>query len=102
MCYDQLRPLYQERGFHPLPLAPGEKFPASLQGDEYVKLTGWTTRDVITSPQPGAGIGLLMGRGVVGLDIDTDDPAMKAAIKSVVPESLVGKKGQARRDAVLL
>jgi hypothetical protein len=36
---------------------------------------------------------MLMGRGVVGLDIDTDDPEMKAAIKSVVPESLVGKRG---------
>ena len=44
---------------------------------------------------PNAGIGVVGGyRGLVPIDIDTDDPDIQAAIDTVLPKYLVAKRGR--------
>jgi hypothetical protein len=94
MSYDLYAPHYIQHGFRPVPIAPGTKAPHFWNGREFKLLTGWNTREPLCTPQPGAGLGILTGHNVVGYDIDTDDPAIFAALKKVVPDSPVGKRGQ--------
>jgi hypothetical protein len=47
MCYDDVAPLYEARGYHPLPVDPKDKFPVYLKADgTYGKAAGWTTEKV--------------------------------------------------------
>jgi hypothetical protein len=94
VSYDLYAPHYIQHGFRPVPIAPGSKAPHFWTGREFKLLTGWGTREPLRTPQPGAGLGILTGHNVVGYDIDTDEPAIFAALKKVVPDSPVGKRGQ--------
>jgi len=82
-AYDQWAPLLRTLGLCPLPIIPGEKAPGEYIGcGKYRRLTDWTTRPPIMSAQPGAGIGVRLGEGLVAIDIDTDDEAIRAKIVS--------------------
>jgi AAA domain/Bifunctional DNA primase/polymerase, N-terminal len=97
MCYDDVAPLYEARGYHPLPVDPKDKFPVYLKADgTYGKAAGWTTEKVPLRSQGKANIGIRTGTdiGVVGVDVDTDDPDIQAALPAIVRNSLVKKRGQ--------
>ena len=97
MCYDDVAPLYEARGYHPLPVDPKDKFPVYLKADgTYGKAAGWTTEKVPLRAQGKANIGIRTGTdiGVVGVDVDTDDAEIQAALPAIVRDSLVKKKGQ--------
>jgi Protein of unknown function (DUF3987)/Bifunctional DNA primase/polymerase, N-terminal len=71
----------------------------------WVRLTSWSTKfkngvpsvdDRATWGRGNTGVGVICGpasRGVVGFDIDTDDPEIVAAIRAVLPPSPVKKAG---------
>src|SRR5262249_5241741 len=93
-CYDQLAPRYIKRGYHPVPIAPGTKTPHRWSPRRgFVLLRDWPERPPITDPQPGAGIGLVCGKGIVGLDYDCEGE-MLAALRAVLPSSPISKIGQ--------
>jgi AAA domain/Bifunctional DNA primase/polymerase, N-terminal len=94
VSYDLYAPHYIQHGFRPVPIAPGSKAPHFWNGREFKLLTGWNTREPLCTPQPGAGLGVLTGHDIVGFDIDTDDSAIVAALKQILPDSPVGKRGQ--------
>jgi Bifunctional DNA primase/polymerase, N-terminal len=76
--YDQWAPLLRALGLCPLPIVPGKKVPGEYIGQgRYRLLADWTTRPPLLSSQPGAGIGIRLGEGLVGIDIDTDDEAFR-------------------------
>jgi hypothetical protein len=82
-AFDQWAPLLRALGFCPLPIIPGEKVPGEYLGcGKYRRLSDWSTRSPIMSTQPGAGLGLRLGEGLVGIDIDTGDEGFKLAIMS--------------------
>jgi hypothetical protein len=81
--YDYWAPLVRALGLCPLPIIPGEKVPGEYLGcGKYRRLSDWTTRPPIMSSQPGAGIGVRLGEGLVGIDIDTDDDGLRARLRS--------------------
>ena len=81
--YDQWAPLLHALGFCPLPIIPGAKIPGEYIGcGKYRRLSDWSARPPIMSAQPGAGIGLRLGEGLVGIDIDTDDEDFRIKILS--------------------
>jgi hypothetical protein len=99
--YDQWAPLLRVLGLCPLPIIPGEKVPGEYMGcGKYRRLSDWTTRSPIMSAQPGAGVGLRLGEGLVGVDIDTDDEALRARlISAFIPQggetiSRIGGRGE--------
>jgi Bifunctional DNA primase/polymerase, N-terminal len=97
MCYDDVAPLYEARGYHPLPVDPKDKFPVYMKADgTYAKAAGWTTEKIPLRGQGKANIGIRTGTdiGIVGVDVDTDDPDIQAALPAIVRDSLVKKKGQ--------
>jgi hypothetical protein len=99
--YDTNAPLLIALGLCPLPIEPGTKRPALFTGAGYAPMVNWTTREPITTPQPGAGIGIRLGDPLVALDIDTDEAAIGCAlIDAVLPSpglrtiTKSGKRGQ--------
>src|SRR5262245_24694499 len=85
--YDTSAPKLMERGFYPLSIGPGVKKPQHYVPSlgEFRDTQGWThsARQPLTSPQPGAGVGVRLGKQpdgtyVVGLDWDDDDAAILA------------------------
>src|SRR5262245_28112497 len=95
-----------KRGYGAVPIIAGTKAPGFYCAGIWVPLLGWQKRYLGRSPSPedlaawgkgDAGIGVVGGRashGLVGVDIDTDDPGIKAAITEVLPETPVKKIGQ--------
>src|SRR5262245_24709298 len=91
--YNEYAPKLIDMGYFPLPIAPWTKAPhrwtPSLQ--KFELLRGWSERpDPILTDQPGAGIGVRCGNGLVVLDCDDDDAALRIA--EILP-SHVGKEG---------
>jgi hypothetical protein len=95
-----------ELGYCAIPVRPGSKAPGEIRRGQWVGMNDWTTRfadrlpgkyEIQTwSSWPGAGIGVVLGKpsgDLVGADIDTDDPAIKAALLAALPPSPVIKKG---------
>jgi hypothetical protein len=59
---------------------------------EFVPITGWQERpEPFTTPQPGAGIGVRLGRGIIGLDYDNEDAALR--VSEALGGSPVNKAG---------
>src|SRR5215510_525053 len=95
-----------KRGYGAVPIIAGTKAPGFYCAGLWVPLAGWQKRYLGRSPSAedlaawgkgDAGIGVVGGRashGLVGVDIDTDDPGIKAAITEVLPETPVKKIGQ--------
>src|SRR5215475_13324529 len=69
-------------GYHPLPIGPGSKAPHRYvpSTKSYELFTGWQKRPTpLTTPQPGAGIGLRCGGGIVALDYDDEEAALRVS-----------------------
>ncbi len=80
--YDGHAPLLKERGYFPLPIGPGTKAPHRYVPREkkYQGFSGWQERpEPLTTPQPGAGIGVRLGAGIIGLDYDNEDAALRVS-----------------------
>jgi hypothetical protein len=90
--YDTRAPQFIAKGLWPLPIGPGTKKPQVFKNNEWVGLPLWTTRGPITTPQPGAGIGLLMGKNISAIDLDNDEIAL--ALYDVLPDTPCRKYGQ--------
>jgi Bifunctional DNA primase/polymerase, N-terminal len=96
-------PQYRAIGLYTVPIGPGSKAPHVFTGmvnDEptYVLMAHWTQRSQTTSPQPGAGSGLLCGKSddpdwvIIALDFDNEEIALK--LYDRLPDSQIGKIGQ--------
>ena len=93
-AYNAFAPLLIERGYFPLPIAPGSKAPHRYVPNlgKYVLFTTWNERpEPIITPQPGAGIGVRMGAGIVALDYDNEEAALR--VSEVMGDTPVNKAG---------
>ena len=95
--YDKHAVKLMEMGYHPVPVAPlgyADKRPMRYDPHtgQFFGFTGWTTSPPVIDPQPGANIGALMGKSIVGLDYDHDDAAL--IICEVFPPAPVCKVGE--------
>lgn len=89
------------RGYSAIPIAPGDKIPGLMAGEEWRFHKGWNR---YCSELPGrfqvdmwkrwprAGVGVACGRGLIAVDIDRDE--LVAPILAVLPERLVAKRGR--------
>jgi hypothetical protein len=102
--YALFGPRYVERGYSALPIMPGTKSPGHIRGGEWRPMNDWGRFDdrlptrfeiEIWSTWPGAGVGVVCGglSHLVGVDIDSDDAKIAAAILSAIPSSPVAKRG---------
>jgi hypothetical protein len=105
-AYALCAPCYWERGWCVIPTMPGEKRPGEYRRGRWVGMTDWAERyrdrwvsrfeiQVWCNASDNPGIGLVCGRAdhVVGIDLDSDDPTIRAAILSVVPATTFWKRG---------
>jgi hypothetical protein len=96
--YDRHSVQLMQHGLHPVPISPlgfeAKKCPVRFNPNSmtFIKLNDWNTIPPITDPQPGANIGVLMGKGVVALDYDHDEAAV--IISDALPPSPVNKAGE--------
>src|SRR5215469_4041351 len=104
--YEQCAESLVERGYAPIPIMAGSKAPGFYCAGLWVPLAGWQKR-YLHGRQPnymdhnlwGNGdscIGVVGGKashGMVAIDIDTDDIAIKTAIVKVLPATPVKKIG---------
>jgi hypothetical protein len=105
-AYEQYSKPLVERGYATIPIMPGSKAPGYCCAGLQVPLAGWQKR-YLHGRQPNymdhnlwgngdSGIGVVGGeasRGMVAIDIDTDDIAIKTAIVKVLPATPVKKIG---------
>jgi hypothetical protein len=94
-----------ERGYTVVPIIPGTKKPGFLCNGQWIGLMAWTTRfNGHASLQEertrwglgDAGIGVLGGppsQGLIGVDIDTEEADLLAALLAVLPPTPVKKTG---------
>jgi hypothetical protein len=95
--YDTNAPLLTRGGYFPTVVAPGTKVPSRYVPSlgEYQPLSHWQIRkEPISTPQPGAGIGVRCGDGLVAIDFDDEDAALEIS-EAFDPSSVnkVGKRG---------
>jgi Bifunctional DNA primase/polymerase, N-terminal len=80
--YNKFAPQLIGHGYFPLPIAPGSKAPHRYvpSKKEFELFVGWNERpDPIITPQPGAGVGVRLGKGVVALDYDNEEAALRVS-----------------------
>lgn len=94
-----------ERGFSALPIMPNSKVPGQLRRGEWCGLSKWREEysrrlpsrfEIQVWSNSDAGVCVVTGKGsrdLVGVDIDTDDPAIYGAILSVLPPTGLIKRG---------
>jgi hypothetical protein len=94
-----------ERGYAAIPIMPGTKRPGELRRGEWVGKSNWreeytrrlpTRWEIQVWSNSAAGVGVVCGpasKGLVGVDIDTDDAEIKAAILRTLPPTTVKKAG---------
>lgn len=101
--FAQTGPALLAAGYSPLPIMPGGKAPGRYDANGWRPQRKWSERcDKPALPNvvrgwtgwPDAGVGIALGRNVVAIDIDTDDPDARARIEAVLPVSPVGKRGR--------
>jgi hypothetical protein len=93
--YDGHAPLLRNCGFHPLPIGPGTKKPQRYMPSikTFMDYKGWRERpESLATPQPGAGIGVRCGNGLVAMDYDDEDAALR--VSEALGGSQVNKAGQ--------
>jgi hypothetical protein len=93
--YDGHAPLLRERGYFPIPIGPGTKKPQRYipSTKAYEGYSGWQERPTsLTTPQPGAGIGVRCGNGIVAIDYDDEDAALR--VSEALGDSPVSKAGK--------
>ncbi len=101
--YDQFANRLIERGYAVIPIVPGTKKPGRYFAGMWIGLSNWQRRfnggfpsveELTRWGEGNAGIGVLGGyRGLIAVDIDTDDVVLRNAIMSTLPPSPVRKTG---------
>ena len=94
-----------ERGFAAVPIMPGTKRPGFFFAGMWIGLANWQKR-YNSGPPPetererwaagDTGIGVIAGQashGLIAIDIDSEDPAIPAALRAVLPATDVRKIG---------
>src|SRR5712671_2564590 len=102
--YDLFHDRLIERGYAAIPIIPGTKKPGRYFAGMWIGLSNWQRRfangfpsseDLIRWGEGNAGIGVLGGyRGLIAVDVDTDDVVLRDAIMSTLPPSPVRKSGK--------
>jgi hypothetical protein len=91
-------PLLLRNGYSPVPIEPGAKRPLGVIGDwNRLRITPLTDNEIASlgKEYPNVGLGVVGGyRGLVPIDIDSEDPDIQAAINTVLPNYLVAKRGR--------
>ena len=100
--YAAVGPKLCELGYSAIPIRPGTKCPGKHVGGEWRNMDSWTRYCIERTPTiyeyarwaewPDAGVGLACGK-IIGLDHDTDDPKLLAALERIIPSSPVRKRG---------
>lgn len=89
-------------GYSPIPIVPGDKMPGHYGSGVWRAARNWSEfcehrptefQMRLWNGWPNAGVGVALGRDLVGIDIDNDEPAVREAIESVLPPCTVGKVG---------
>jgi hypothetical protein len=92
-----------DQGYAAIPVYPGTKRPGTMSRGEWQGEPDWQRfcdrlpTDIETriwAKYPDAGVCVALGRGLVAIDVDSDDEDVQAAIRSVLPESPVMKQGR--------
>lgn len=92
-----------DMGYHAIPVLPGSKRPGSMSHGEWYGDMDWSRfcdrlpteiETGIWSRWPDAGVCVAIDHQLKVIDVDTDDPDIRAAIEAVIPAPLVKKKGQ--------
>jgi hypothetical protein len=103
--FEQCAARLLEQGYTVVPIIPGSKKPGFFCNGHWVGLAAWTTRFTGRRSlhdererwgRAGAGIGVLGGPpslDMVGVDIDTEDPDILAALLAVLPPTPIKKRG---------
>jgi hypothetical protein len=97
-CYDHYAAQYVAKGLHPIVIGPNSKVPRHFVGGKYVNTPQWQARPVISPPQPGAGIGIRLGNGLVAIDLD--HPEIAALIEQALPPTPCSKVGRPGRKTL--
>jgi Bifunctional DNA primase/polymerase, N-terminal len=88
-------------GYSPVPIMPGQKRPLE-DGWDRLRHRATTSQEIgaLVRRHPGLGLGVAGGyNGLVPVDVDTDDAAIRAAIRGALPTPLVAKRGAAGATA---
>jgi hypothetical protein len=104
-AYAQCAERLIERGFAAVPIMPGTKRPGFFFAGMWIGLANWQMR-FNGGPPPESeralwaagdtGIGVIAGQashGLIAIDIDSEDPAIQAALQTVLPPTHVRKTG---------
>ena len=104
-AYAQCAERLIERGFAAVPIMPGTKRPGFFFAGMWIGLANWQRR-FNGGPPPAtererwaagdAGVGVVAGQashGLIAVDIDSEDPAIQAALRTVLPPTHVRKTG---------
>jgi hypothetical protein len=104
-AYAQCAERLIERGFAAVPIMPGTKRPGFFFAGMWIGLANWQRR-FNGGPPPATererwaagdtGVGVVAGQashGLIAVDIDSEDPAIQAALQTVLPPTHVRKTG---------
>ena len=104
-AYAQCAERLIERGFAAVPIMPGTKRPGFFFAGMWIGLANWQKR-FSGGPPPAtererwaagdAGVGVVAGQashGLIAVDIDSEDPAIQATLRTVLPPTHVRKTG---------
>ena len=113
-AYAQCAERLIERGFAAVPIMPGTKRPGFFFAGMWIGLANWQRR-FNGGPPPATererwaagdtGVGVVAGQashGLIAVDIDSEDPAIQAALRDGPAADACAQDRRARRDAVLL
>ena len=104
-AYAQCAERLIERGFAAVPIMPGTKRPGFFFAGMWIGLANWQRR-FNGGPPPATererwaagdtGVGVVAGQashGLIAVDIDSEDPAIQATLRTVLPPTHVRKTG---------
>ena len=101
--YAMAGPSLVEMGYAAIPVLPGSKRPGTMSFGEWFGDLDWARycdrmpteiETEIWTRWPDAGVCIAINDTLKVIDIDTDDPELRAAIEAVLPPVMVAKKGQ--------
>jgi hypothetical protein len=108
--YAKAGPALVEMGYAATPVLPGSNAPGTMSFGEWYGDMDWARycdrmpteiETEIWSRWPDAGVCIAINDTLKVVDIDTDDPELRAAIEAVLPPVMVAKKGQKGYTAFL-
>lgn len=92
-----------DMGYSAIPCRPGSKRPGEYSFKRWYGRNDWQqycdrvptdTETKLWSAWPDAGVCLALGRGLIAIDVDTDDGELRQALSAVLPQSAVMKRGR--------